>query len=81
MSFEVVWSPAAEAALQRLPTWVAAERVARAVHALAATGKGDLRRRGTSTTEFALYVGPYCVRLSLDAPAKQIHVWTVFTLR
>ncbi len=81
MSLEVVWSPAAEAALQRLPSWRLAELVARAVHDLATTGRGDLRRVGTSQTEFSLHVGACVARLSLDRAERRLHVWTVFTLR
>jgi hypothetical protein len=81
MSLEVVWSPAAEAELRALPSWRMAERVARAVYELAATGRGELRRVGASRTEFALYVGPCCVRLSLDRDARQISVWHLFVLR
>jgi hypothetical protein len=81
MSFEVIWSPAAEASLRSLPSWQMAARVARAVTELATTGRGDLRRIGTSRTEFAFYVSSCCVRLSLDRPAGQIQVWTVFALR
>jgi hypothetical protein len=81
MSLEVVWSPAAEAAFLRLPHWRDAERIARAVHELAATGRGNLRRRGTSETEFNLYVGSSCVRLSLDRASRRITVWHVFVLR
>jgi hypothetical protein len=81
MSLEVVWSAGAEAALLRMPSWRVAERTARAVYDLAATGRGDLRRIGASRTEFALYVGRCCVRLSLDRAAKQITVWHAFVLR
>jgi hypothetical protein len=81
MSLEVIWSPAGEAALLRLRSWRTAERVARAVYDLAATGQGRLRRRGTSLTEFSLYVGSCCVRLSLDRAARTITIWHVFELR
>ncbi len=81
MRLSVIWSPGGEAALLRLSDWRTAERVAHAVHELAATGQGRLRRRGTSRTEFALYVGSCCVRLSLDQAAGSITVWHVFELR
>lgn len=67
--------------LLRLPSWRLAARVARAISELAGTGRGDLRRIGESRTEFALYVESCCVRLSLDAEARRIDVWTVFVLR
>ncbi len=81
MSLEVVWTPGAAEALRWLPHWRDAERAAKAVQELATTGRGNLRRRGTSKTEFALYVGSSCIRLSLDREAMQITVWHVFTLR
>ena len=81
MSLGVVWSPASEATLRSLTSWRAAERVARAVHELATTGRGDLHRIGTSRTEFALYVDGYCVRLSMDRATRCIHVWSLFRSR
>jgi hypothetical protein len=81
MSFEVIWSPAAEAALLHFSNWRAAERTARAVYQLAQTGRGDLRRIGTSESEFNLYVGACCVRLSLERRARRILVWHAFVLR
>jgi hypothetical protein len=81
MSFVVVWSVAAEASLRHIPSWREAAAVSRGVYQLAATGKGDLRRRGTSRSEFALYVGSYCVWLSLDHERRQLAVGTVFTAR
>lgn len=78
MSFEVSWSLAAEAALRRIPSWRDAATVSQAVYQLAATGEGDLRRRGTSRTEFALYVGSHCVWLSFDRAARKIAVGMIF---
>ncbi|MFT3769186.1 MAG: hypothetical protein QM820_27420 [Minicystis sp.] len=81
MSLEVVWSPAGEAALLRLPSWRLAARVARGVEDLARNGEGELRRVGASRTEFALYVGSCCVRLSFDQASRRIDIWHVFELR
>ena len=79
--WEVIWTPAAETALLRMSDWNAMERAARAVHELSVTGRGNLRRRGTSQTDFSLYAGSTCIRLSTDRAEHRITIWWVFTLR
>jgi putative component of toxin-antitoxin plasmid stabilization module len=56
MKFEVTSESSAEYALKNLRDRHASERIARAVHELSVRGVGDVRRRGTSQTEFTLHV-------------------------
>jgi len=81
MILAVTWSPAATATLLKLSDWRMAAEADRAVQRLATTGRGDLRRMGASRTEYSLYVGGCCVRLSLDREAQRITVRYVFALR
>jgi mRNA interferase RelE/StbE len=70
------WAPAAEKDLRRLdpPT---RERVRQALHRLAATGQGDVRRLHGLEDEYRLRVGDWRVRFRFEAGSGALDVLRV----
>jgi hypothetical protein len=76
--FEIVWHPAAEAALLRMQSWTIAAAVDAGVLALARRGKGELERVGP---HHHLRVAGHVVKLRLEAETLTIYVLGVYASR
>lgn len=75
---EILWHPAAEAMLLRIPSWTTAAAVDAGVIRLARTGKGELTRVGP---HHHLRVAGYIVRVRVDRETLTLSVLGIYRAR
>lgn len=78
MTWHVQWEPLVEADLRRLPHWLTAERLCKAIAHYAVTGEGTVERDQDAPYFARLVVRGAVALLQLDPTTRTIHVVRAF---